>query len=183
MILITSHNISFYGEINKNTPKLSPNTLLICSTVDNNFLYISHKISYRPAFLSLSICLYINMYAFVELQKKKILFMKISDQICPILPCPSIISIKVLVWFLFYSPSTHFRLFRARSVTLTTLFLGKPPSISEIFSAYSFTRNWQLLFLNQEKRENASRKFFMTKSPWKNVSDVGIELWATCLPD
>ena len=67
---MSTHNISFYGEINKNTPKLSPNTLLICSTVDNKFLYISHKISYRPAFLSLSICLYINMYAFVELQKK-----------------------------------------------------------------------------------------------------------------
>ena len=33
----------------------------------------------------------------------------------------------VLVWFLFYGPSTHFRSFRARSVTLTTLFLGKPP--------------------------------------------------------
>ena len=35
--------------------------------------------------------------------------------------------VLVLVWFLFYSPSTHFRSFRARSVTLTTLFLGKPP--------------------------------------------------------
>ena len=32
-----------------------------------------------------------------------------------------------LVWFLFYGPSTHFRSFRARSVTLTTLFLCKPP--------------------------------------------------------
>ena len=31
-----------------------------------------------------------------------------------------------LVWFLFYGPSTHFRSFRARSVSLTTLFLGKP---------------------------------------------------------
>ena len=30
-------------------------------------------------------------------------------------------------WFLFYGPSTHFRSFQARSVTLTTLFLGKPP--------------------------------------------------------
>ena len=33
----------------------------------------------------------------------------------------------VLVWFLFYGPSTHFRSFRARSVNLATLFLGKPP--------------------------------------------------------
>ena len=32
-----------------------------------------------------------------------------------------------LVWFRFYSPSTHFRSFRTRSVTLTTLYLGKPP--------------------------------------------------------
>ena len=31
-----------------------------------------------------------------------------------------------LVWFLFYVPSTHFRSFRVRSVTLITLFLGKP---------------------------------------------------------
>ena len=32
-----------------------------------------------------------------------------------------------LVWFPFYGPSTHLRSFRARSVTLTTPFLGKPP--------------------------------------------------------
>ena len=32
-----------------------------------------------------------------------------------------------LVWFLFYGPSTHFRSFRARSVNLAILFLGKPP--------------------------------------------------------
>ena len=34
----------------------------------------------------------------------------------------------------------------------------------------------QLLFLNQWKRENGRRFFFMTKSPRKNVPDVGIEL-------
>ena len=33
----------------------------------------------------------------------------------------------VLVWFLFYGPSTHFRSFWVRSVNLATLFLGKPP--------------------------------------------------------
>ena len=33
----------------------------------------------------------------------------------------------LLVLFLFHGPSTHFRSFRARSVTLTSLFLGKPP--------------------------------------------------------
>ena len=32
-----------------------------------------------------------------------------------------------LVWFLFYVPSTHFRSSAVWSVTLTTLFLGKPP--------------------------------------------------------
>ena len=35
--------------------------------------------------------------------------------------------VAVLVWLLFYGPSTHFRSFRARSVNLATLFLGKPP--------------------------------------------------------
>ena len=34
---------------------------------------------------------------------------------------------KVWFWFRFYGPLTHFRSFRARSVTLTTMFLGKPP--------------------------------------------------------
>ena len=36
-------------------------------------------------------------------------------------------AVAVLVWLLFYGPSTHFRSFRARSVNLATLFLGKPP--------------------------------------------------------
>ena len=33
--------------------------------------------------------------------------------------------------------------------------------------AHSFTSNWQLLFLNQQKRENGHRNFFMPKSPRK----------------
>ena len=33
---------------------------------------------------------------------------------------------NMFLWFDF-GPSTHFRSFRARSVTLTTLILGKPP--------------------------------------------------------
>ena len=61
----------------------------------------------------------------------------------------------VLVWFLFYGPSTHFRSIWAWSVTLTTL-----------YSAHSFSSTWQLLFL---KRENGRRNFFMTTSPRKNV--------------
>ena len=81
-----------------------------------------------------------------------------------------------LVWFLFYGPSTHFRSFRARSVNLATL--GSLP----VLSAHSFASSWQLLLLNQRKRENGRRNVFMTKSPRKNVPDVGIELGAACMP-
>ena len=87
-----------------------------------------------------------------------------------------------LVWFLFYGPSTHFRSFWAWSVTLTTLFLGKPPRHLPVLSAHSFASNWQLLSLKQRKRENGSRNFFLTKSPRKNVPDVGIKLGAACMP-
>ena len=60
-----------------------------------------------------------------------------------------------LVWFdvLFYGPSTQFRSFRARSVTLTTLFLGKLlgswPVLSALLSPV--TDN---CFLNQRKKKN-----------------------------
>ena len=87
-----------------------------------------------------------------------------------------------LVWFLFYGPSTHFRSFQAQSVNLATLFLGKLLGSLPVLSAYSFASNWQLLFLNQRKRENDCRNVFMTKSPWQNVPDVGIELGAACMP-
>ena len=57
--------------------------------------------------------------------------------------------------------------------------LGSLPELS----AHSFASNWQLLFLNQQKRENGHRSFFMTKSPWKNVPDRwGIELGVACMP-
>ena len=53
-------------------------------------------------------------------------------------------------------PFNTFRSFRARSVNLTTLFLGKP--LKQFTStAQSFASNWQLLFLNQRKRENGRR--------------------------
>ena len=39
-----------------------------------------------------------------------------------------------------------------------------------------------MLFLNQQKREIGRRNVFMSKFPWKNVPDVGIELWAACMP-
>ena len=51
-------------------------------------------------------------------------------------------------------------------------FLGSLP----VLSAHSFASNWQLLFLNQRKRENGRRNVFMAKSQRKNVPDVGIEL-------
>ena len=51
-----------------------------------------------------------------------------------------------------------------------------------VLYANSFASNWQLLFLNQRKRQNGHRNVFMTKSPWKNVPDVGIELGAACVP-
>ena len=51
-----------------------------------------------------------------------------------------------------------------------------------VLSAHSFASNWQLLFLNQRKRENGRRNVFMTKSPRKNMPDVGIELRAACMP-
>ena len=51
-----------------------------------------------------------------------------------------------------------------------------------VLSAHSFASNRQLLFLNQWKRENGRRNVFMTKSPRKNVPDVGIELGAACMP-
>ena len=49
----------------------------------------------------------------------------------------------------------------ARSVYLTTLFFldrFSPLAVNQ-YCAHSFTRNWQLLFLNQRKRENDRKKF------------------------
>ena len=37
-------------------------------------------------------------------------------------------------------------------------------------------------FLNQRMRENGRTNVFMTKSPRKNVLDVGIDLGAACMP-
>ena len=42
--------------------------------------------------------------------------------------------------------------------------------ILPVLSAHSFASNWQLLFLNQRKRENGHRNFFMTKSPRKKCA-------------
>ena len=92
--------------------------------------------------------------------------------------------LKTVFWFdfYFYGSSTHFMSFRLRSVNLATLFLGKLLGSLPVLSAHSFASNWQLLFLNQRKRENGRRNVFMTKSPRKNVPDVVIELGAACMP-
>ena len=69
--------------------------------------------------------------------------------------------------------------FRRSQLPLTHCFwarlLGSLP-------AHSFTSNWQLLFLNQQKRENGHRNFFMPKSPRKNVPDMGIKFRTACMP-
>ena len=86
-----------------------------------------------------------------------------------------------LLFFLFDFYSTalqHVRSFRAQSVYLATLFPGKPPRQFK----HSFASNWQMLFLNQREREIGCRNVFMTKSPWTNVPDIGIELGAACMP-
>ena len=77
----------------------------------------------------------------------------------------------ILVWFLFYGPSTRFRSFRARSVTLTTLFLGRPPR--QFTSAHSFASNWQLLFLNHRKRKNGRRHLFYDQVTTKECAGRG----------
>ena len=48
-----------------------------------------------------------------------------------------------------------------------------------VLSAHSFASNWQLLFLNQRRRENGRRN--LTKLNRKNVPDVGIEPGAACM--
>ena len=89
----------------------------------------------------------------------------------------------LLVWFLFYGPSTHFRSFRARTVNLDTLFLGKPSrQFTSTYCTFFRLCCWQLLFLNQRKREESRRNVFMTKYPRNNVPDVGIELGAASMP-
>ena len=47
---------------------------------------------------------------------------------------------------------------------------GRPAHLNSLIR-HSFARNRQLPFLNQRKRENDRRKYFMTKSPRKTVAD------------
>ena len=74
----------------------------------------------------------------------------------------------------FYGPLNPMRSCRAWSVDLTTRLLGRLSPLSGCqYCAHSFPRNLQLPFLNQRKGENDCRKYFMIKSPWKNVADLG----------
>ena len=67
-----------------------------------------------------------------------------------------------------------------QSVILATLFLGKLPGGNlSVFSVHSFVINRQLIFLNQGKRNNDHRNFFMTKSSRKNLPDKGVDLGIT----
>ena len=77
----------------------------------------------------------------------------------------------VVVVLVFYGPSTLFRSFRARSVYLSTLFLGSLP----VLSAHSLASNWPLPFLNQRKGENGRRNYFMTNLHERMLPDVRIE--------
>ena len=80
-------------------------------------------------------------------------------------------------------PFETFRSFRARSVNLSTLFLGKPPrQFTSTSSAHSFDSNWQLPFLNQRKGENGRRNYFMTNLHERMLPDVRIEPTTVRIP-
>ena len=81
---------------------------------------------------------------------------------------------------MFYGLSTLFRSFRARSVNLSTLFLGRPPR--QFTSAHSFASNWQLPFLNQRKGENGRRNYFMTNFNERMLPVVRIEPTTVRIP-
>ena len=82
---------------------------------------------------------------------------------------------NIVVLLVFYGPSTHFRSFRARSVkpvhTSWAILLGNCP----VLCAHSFASNWQRPFLNQRKRENGCRNYFVTKLHKRILPDVRIE--------
>ena len=67
--------------------------------------------------------------------------------------------------------------YQARSVYLTTRLLGRlSPLAVKQYCAHSFTRNWQLPFLDQRKGENDRRKYFMINLHERMLpTSVGIE--------
>ena len=67
-----------------------------------------------------------------------------------------------LSWIEVLPPSQPIRAMSSRSVYLTTLYLtGLSSKLLNSTCAHSFTRNWQLPFLNQQKGENDCRIYFM----------------------
>ena len=61
---------------------------------------------------------------------------------------------------------------------LTTLLLGKLSPLSGLpVLSHSFTRNWQMPFLNQRKGENDHRKYFMI-----NLHERMLPAWSNLLP-
>ena len=84
---------------------------------------------------------------------------------------PGISVVGRLVVLLFYDPVNLLRSCRARSVNLTTLFLGRlPKRLITTKCPY-----WQLPFLNQQYVENGCRNYFMAKS-LRYVAGPGFEL-------
>ena len=86
----------------------------------------------------------------------------------------SVVTESIIISFVlrFYHPVNPMGSYRVWSVYLTTLLLGRLSALSvNQYCAHSFARNWQLPFLNQPKEENDRRKYFMIKSPRKNVAD------------
>ena len=72
----------------------------------------------------------------------------------------------------FYSSANSIWSCRVWSVYLTTLFTGQAKSSKRFKPVLcTFFRQKQMPFLNQRKGENGRRKYFMNKSPWKNVAD------------
>ena len=52
----------------------------------------------------------------------------------------------------------------------------------QVLSAHSFTNNWQLPFLNQQKGENGRKNYFMTNLHERMLPDVRIEPSTVCIP-
>ena len=77
----------------------------------------------------------------------------------------------------FYGPVNPMGSCRVQSVYLTTLLLGRlsPLRVKPVLCIF-FHQKLQLTFLNQLKGENDLRKYFMIKSPRKNVANpAGVE--------
>ena len=86
---------------------------------------------------------------------------------------PVFVSCKTfLIVLMFYGPFSPLGSCGARSVHLTTFFLGQAKRLTST-CAHSFARNWQLPFLNQPKGENDLRKLFHDQSARKNIARPG----------